>query len=120
METKNVINKINILDIIKKNRKYLYLFMSFIFSNDANKKTLDLVFNNESESSARKWFYGLHYYFFISKRPYKICSCTNYILFRIKCKIFKKLNLDMNEMKKKKFSLAKCIMKYFNTFNNFD
>ena len=114
METKNVINKINILDIIKKNRKYLYKFMSFIFSNDANKKTLDLVFNNESESSARKWFYGLHYYFFISKRPYKICSCTNYLLFRIKTKMINKMNLDIGEIKHKSF--AYYIKKYFNSY----
>ena len=116
--TLNVKKKLNIIDITKKNKDYPYRFMSFIFDNNKSGPTLDLVFKKSFR--AKKWFYGLYKYFEISQRPYKICSCTNYILFRIKCKIFKKLNLDMNEMKKKKFSLAKCIMKYFNTFNNFD
>ena len=116
--TLNVKKKLNIIDITKKNKDYPYRFMSFIFDNNKSGPTLDLVFKKSFR--AKKWFYGLYKYFEISQRPYKICSCTNYILFRIKCKVFKKLNLDMNEMKKKKFSLAKCIMKYFNTFNNFD
>ena len=116
--TLNVKKKLNIIDIAKKNKDYPYRFMSFIFDNNKSGPTLDLVFKKSFR--AKKWFYGLYKYFEISERPYKICSCTNYILFRIKCKVFKKLNLDMNEMKKKKFSLAKCIMKYFNTFNNFD
>ena len=116
--TLNVKKKLNIIDITKKNKDYPYRFMSFIFDNNKSGPTLDLVFKKSFR--AKKWFYGLYKYFEISQRPYKICSCTNYILFRIRCKIFKKLNLDMNEMKKKKFSLAKCIMKYFNTFNNFD
>ena len=116
--TLNVKKKLNIIDITKKNKDYPYRFMSFIFDNNKSGPTLDLVFKKSFR--AKKWFYGLYKYFEISERPYKICSCTNYILFRIKCKVFKKLNLDMNEMKKKKFSLAKCIMKYFNTFNNFD
>ena len=116
--TLNVKKKLNIIDITKKNKDYPYRFMSFIFDNNKSGPTLDLVFKKSFR--AKKWFYGLYKYFEISQRPYKICSCTNYILFRIKCKVFKKLNLDMNEMKKKKFSLAKCIMKYFNTFNNLD
>ena len=112
MFTKNVIKKSNNLDIIKKNKKSPYRFMSFIFSNDFNKKTLDIVF--EDGKSAKKWFYGLYYYFVISKRTYKICSCTNYLLFRIKSKMINKMNLDNEKIKDKSF--AYYIKKYFNKY----
>ena len=64
--------------------------------------------------SAKKWFYGLYYYFVISKRTYKICSCTNYLLFRIKSKMINKMNLDNEKIKDKSF--AYYIKKYFNKY----
>ena len=113
--TLNVKKKINILGIASKNKNYPYRFLSFIFDNNRSGPTLDLVF--KKSENAKMWFYGLYRYFEISKRPYKICSCTNYILYRIKCKAFKKLNLDMNDNKKTKFSFAKIIRKYSNKYN---
>ena len=113
--TLNVKKKLNNLGITSKNKNYPYRFLSFILDNNKNGPTLDLVF--KKSENAKMWFYGLFRYFEISKRPYKICSCTNYILFRIKCKAFKKLNFNMNDIKKKKFSVVKCLMQYCNTFN---
>ena len=113
--TLNVKKKLNILEITSKNKNYPYRFLSFIFDSNKNGLTLDLVFKRSE--NAKMWFYGLYRYFEISQRPYKICSCTNYILFKIKCKALKKLNFDLNEIKKKKFSFAKCIRKYCNTFD---
>ena len=109
-ETKNVKAKLNNIKINKEIKTKPYMFLSFILENDYSGKTLDLVFNNER--SARKWFYGLHFYFQISNRPYKICSCSNYLLFRVKSKMINKLKSDINKIKTKSF--AYYIKKYFN------
>ena len=114
IETQNVITKLNKIKICSANKNMPYLFMSFILSNDEQEKSLDLIFNNEE--SAKNWFYGLYYYLQISKRPYKICSCTNYILFRIKNKILNELNIEID--KKKKRPLARYIIKYFKKFRD--
>ena len=105
--TKNLKNKIDIIESCSKNKSLPYMFMSFIINDKIKDKkdkldglTLDLMFNDEE--SAKSWFYGLYYYFVISKRPYKIMSCTYYILFRIKSKLIKKLNLNSSKSKKKK------------------
>ena len=112
LETKNVKTKLNNLKINKEYKNTPYKFISFILENDSKRKTLDLVFNDEK--SAIKWFYGLNYYCHISERPYKICSCTNYLLFKIKTKIINKLHSDINNIKIKSF--AYYMKKYFNKF----
>lgn len=112
IETRNVIKKLNIIKACINNKNLPYRFMSFIFSNDEKQQTLDLVFNDGN--SAKSWFYGLFYYFQISHRPYKICSCTKYILNKIKCKIYKKLNWDASKIKQ--LSFAQCINEYFNGY----
>ena len=109
-ETRNVIKKLNIIKACMNNKNQPYRFMSFIFSNDEKQQTLDLVFNDGN--SAKAWFYGLFYYFQISNRPYKICSCTRYILNKMKCKIYNKLKWDASKVKQLAFS--QCIKVYFN------
>ena len=104
--------KLNNLKINKEYKNTPYKFISFIIENDSKRKTLDLVFNDEK--SAIKWFYGLNYYCHISERPYKICSCTNYLLFKIKSKVINKLHSDINNIKNKSF--AYYMKKYVNKF----
>ena len=102
IETDNVINKLNTIKLSNSYKDKPYRFISFIIENDQNRKSLDLVF--DEGIIARKWFYGLHYYFFISKRPYKICSCTKYLLFRMKCKMNHELRLNINKIKTNSFA----------------
>ena len=78
--------------------------MSFILRN----RTIDLYFKDEK--SAKSWFYGLYYYFKISERKYKICSCTNYLLFRIKSKMIKNFNKDIKKIDK--YTFSSCLKKY--------
>ena len=111
-ETNNVINKVNKLSLCNKYKNEPYKFISFIFDNAQNSRTLDLMLTEEND--AKNWFYGLNYYFHISKRPYKICSCTNYIRFRIKNKIINKLKLDIEDIKNETFVYY--ILKYFNRY----
>ena len=85
IKTMNVKSKLKKLKIIQAEKPYL--FLSLIL----RKRTVDFVFNNGK--NAKNWFYGLYYFYSqLTDRPYKICSCTSYILFRIKCKAIKKLN----------------------------
>lgn len=105
LKTNNVINKINSLKIKSKNKPYL--FISFIM----RKRTYDLMF--EKEQSAKNWFYGLFYYLGISDRNYKIGSCTKNILFRLKCKMIKKLKDNISNVDNIPFS--SCMIKYFKT-----
>ena len=112
LETKNVITKLNHLKIKNEDKNAPYKFISFILENGSNRKTLDLVINDEK--SARKWFYGINYYCHISNRPYKICSCSKYLLFKIKSKVINKLHSDINNIKNKSF--AYYMKKYVNKF----
>ena len=112
METKNVIEKLNIVKLASKNKNKPYRFISFILSVNNKKKetkSLDLVFNKTK--SALKWFYGLFYFFKRENMSYKICSCTNYILKRIKSKMMYKLKINMSKMNENSF--ANCIIRYF-------
>ena len=95
IRTKNLQTKINKLKILKNKKNRPYLFISLYINTG---RTVDLIFENSI--AAKKWFYGLHYYLsnYISKRPYKICSCTNFILLRIKSKLFNLLNLPIKKM----------------------
>lgn len=101
-KTKNVLNKIDSLKITKEKKPFLIL--SLVFRN----RTIDLYFKDEK--SAKYWFYGLYYYFKISKRKYKICSCTNYLLFRIKSKMMKKFNKNIKTMDD--YTFSSCLIKY--------
>ena len=107
--TDNVINKLNAIKLSNSYKDRPYRFISFIIENDPNRKSLDLLF--DEGTIARKWFYGLHYYCFISKRPYKICSCTKYLLFRMKCKMIHKLHLNIKKIKTNSF--AHYMKKYY-------
>ena len=99
IKTKNLENKLSIMKYFAKKQKKPYLFMSLILSE----KTVDLVFKDGD--SAKKWFYGLYYYLSnkISKRPFKICSCTNFIFFKMKCKIMKKLKVSFKKNNQRSF-----------------
>ena len=96
-------NKINILDKEKLNKAYL--FLSLILK----KRTIDLCFNDELK--AKRWFYGIYCFCYKTLRNYKINSCTNYILNRIKCKIFNELQYKPYKIDNITFS--HCICKYF-------
>ena len=111
IETQNAIRKLNIVNLGIKNKNKPYKFISFILNVNKKKemKSLDLVFDNTN--SARKWFYGLYYFFQREKMPYKICSCTKYVLKKIKSKMMNKLKMDMSEINK--ISFAKCSNRYF-------
>ena len=76
IKTSNLIKKIKNLP----NSDQPYLYMSFLLRN----RTVDLSF---SDKNVKKWFYGLYYYLINTNRSYKINSCTNFILNRIKMKI---------------------------------
>ena len=106
-KTDNVIKKIKNLKIKEKSKTFL--FLSLILK----KKTLDLHFTEEE--IAKNWFYGLFYYFKISNRNYKICSCTKYILFKIKSKMINQLKDEKIKLKKDVTFLS-CIKTYFNNF----
>jgi len=106
-KTDNVIKKIKNLKIKEKSKTFL--FLSLIFK----KKTLDLHFTEEE--IAKNWFYGLFYYFKISNRNYKICSCTKFILFKIKSKMINQLK-DNKIKLKKDVTFLSCIKTYFNNF----
>jgi hypothetical protein len=116
IETPNIKNKLNTVQISNRNKETPYKFMSFILGYDENNKiniinkTIDLVFDDEK--SANYWFYGLYYYLQISQRPFKICSCTNFLLLRLKTKMINKLGSDINKIKKKPFTYY--MKKYFN------
>ena len=105
LKTKNILNKINIVKKMNNKENYPYLFMSFIMNNRGKeRKTIDLIFKDDND--AKKWFYGFYSYLITnsSNKLYKICTCTNYILLRIKCKMADKLKLSANEMKNKCFT----------------
>ena len=108
-KTKNIIKKVNKLDNIQKKDKPYY-FLSLVL----RRRTIDLYFSKEE--SAKNWFYGLFHYFNISGRSYKINSCTNYILFRLKCKMINKLEENIKNINDLKFS--SCIIQYFKRDSN--
>ena len=92
IKTTNLIKKIRHLP----NNDQHYLYMSFVLRD----RTIDLSF---SDKSIKKWFYGIYFYLTNIKQNYKIISCTNFILSKIKMKINTFLNsveenkLDNNE-----------------------
>ena len=106
IKTKNAIDKVKNLNSVKK--KDPYLFLSLILKN----RTIDLYF--DKEKIAKKWFYGFYYYLKRSGRKYKIGSCTNYILFRLKCKMINKLDEDTKKINRIPFCAL--LEKYYNTF----
>ena len=106
IKTKNAFDKSKSLNSLKK--KEPYLFLSLVLK----KRTIDLFF--DKEKSAKKWFYGLYHYLKLSDRKYKIGSCTNYILFRLKCKMINKLDEDIKKINKIPFFAL--LGKYYNTF----
>lgn len=106
IKTKNAIDKVKNLNSVKK--KEPYLFLSLILKN----RTIDLYF--DKEKIAKKWFYGFYYYLKRSGRKYKIGSCTNYILFRLKCKMINKLDEDTKKINRIPFCAL--LEKYYNTF----
>ena len=110
IKTRNTKKKLNMLLVTSKQKNSPYRFISFILYKEPSSPTLDLVFKDGY--SAKMWFYGLYHYFNISQRPYKICSCTKYLLYRIKCKTINKLKLDIDQTKK--ISFANCIRRFFN------
>ena len=61
-----------------------YLYMSLLLKE----RTIDLSF---SEESIKKWFYGLYYHLKNENQSYKIISCTNFIINRVKSKMNYKL-----------------------------
>ena len=112
LKTKNILNKINAVQKLNNKDNYPYLFMSFIINNSGKEKTIDLIFKDDND--AKKWFYGLYSYLSnkSDNKLYKICTCTKYILFRIKCKMVEKLKQSTNGINKR--SLANIIKTYFN------
>ena len=106
-KSENVRQKINQLIITPKQS---YFFLSFILK----KRSIDFHF--VEEESAKNWFYGLYHYCEKSQRNFKICSCTKYILFRLKKKMIIKLKENGILINKKTF--AKCLNQFLNTFNN--
>ena len=81
VRTTNLIKKIKILP----NSDQPYLYMSFLLRS----RSIDLTF---SDKNVKKWFYGLYFYLTNTNRNYKIISCSNFILKRIKMKINFSLN----------------------------
>ena len=107
-KTKNINSKLDELNIPKKDQPYL--FMSLLLRS----RSIDLYFDRLD--SAKKWFYGLYQYLKISKRKYKISSCTSYILFRIKCKMINQLDGDISGVNN--MTISHCFKKYFRKFKN--
>ena len=108
-KTKNVKNKLKNLKSLKDIKKKPYCFISLVLT----KRTIDLVFMKEN--SVKNWFYGFFHYFQMSDRKYKIVSCTNNILFRIKCKMINKINGNIKKLNKQSF--CSCLLNYFNFQN---
>lgn len=107
--TNNVKSKIDKVKSCLDHKSKPYRFMSFIFKDD---KTLDFVF--QDGKSAKSWFYGLFYFFEISSRPYKMHSCSKYILMRLKWKMINKLKMKIGAKGGKSF--AYYMKKYNNQF----
>ena len=105
-KTKNLNSKLNELNILKRDEPYL--FMSILLRN----RSIDLYFDRLE--NAKKWFYGFYHYLKISKRKYKISSCTSYILFRIKCKMMDKLGQDISNIEQ--VTLSHCFKQYFKRY----
>lgn len=109
-KSKNINDKLKKLNIPSVDKPYKpYLFLSLILSS----RSIDLFFTEER--SAKNWFYGLSHFLRISDRPYKIQSCTSYILFRLKCKMIRKLEKDNNQIDNNT-SFSYCIKKYKRKF----
>ena len=72
----------NVKKILKKHSQIL----SFIINN----RSIDLYFNKEDD--IKNWFYGLYYYYYNNNMSFKILSCTNFVLRRLKFKIIKKID----------------------------
>ena len=105
IKTKNLITKI-------KEAPEPYLYLSLVM----RERSIDLEF--QKEESAKNWFYGLYHYFIISKRPYKIGSCTSYILFRTKCKIIiKKKKGKINIRNINNIPFSSCMLNYLKNHN---
>ena len=102
IRTNNALRKLKYLNF--EGIKTPYLFLSLVLES----RTIDLVLKDEK--SAKNWFYGLYYYCKQSRTPYKICSCTSYILFRIKCKVINELYGGNQNYHEKRFS--RCLLKY--------
>ena len=110
IKTQNLIRKINNLP----NSDQHYLYMSFLLKD----RSIDLTF---SDKSIKKWFYGIYFYLTNNGQSYKIISCTNFILSKIKMKINAFLNspgenkLNNNEQRLK-FQIKNAIRNKKNTF----
>ena len=107
-KTKYVVDE----EMLKKEiRKKPYLFLCLILKTKGKK--ICLYFNKEHE--VKRWFYGLFYYYnFIGKNNYKICSCTSYILYRIKCIMINKLYKNINSINN--ISFCSCLNDYYERF----
>ena len=104
-KTKNVKSRLGQLNLPNKNKPYL--FLSLLLRG----RSIDLFF--EKETSAKSWFYGFSHYLRMSgsDRPFKIGSCTRYILFRLKCKMLLKIDKNCDDIDNKSF--ISCINEYF-------
>ena len=111
IKTNNLIKKIKSIP----NGDQPFLYMSILLRN----RSIDLNF---SESNIKKWFYGLYYYLMNIGRNYKINSCTNFVLNRIKMKMNYFLNnIGENQSEeddgyKMKFQIKGIIKNKNNTF----
>ena len=104
-KTKNVKDRLAKLNLPNKQKPYL--FLSLLLRG----RSVDLFF--EKETSAKSWFYGFSHYLRMSgsDRPFKIGSCTKYILFRLKCKMLFKIDKNCDDIDNKSF--ISCINEYF-------
>ena len=106
IKTTNLIKKIKTLPY----NDQPYLYMSFILKD----RSIDLAF---SDKSIKKWFYGLYYHLMSINENYKIISCTNFILNRIKMKMNSSLNNSgENNDYRMKFQIKNAIRDKNNTF----
>ena len=106
IKTTNLIKKIKNLP----NNDQPYLYMSFLLKD----RSIDLGF---SDKSIKKWFYGIYFYLMNINESYKIISCTNFILNRIKMKMNSSLNNSgENNDTRIKFQIKNAIRDSNNTF----
>ena len=109
IKTQNLIKKIKSLP----NNDQPFLYMSFILRD----RSIDLTF---SDKSIKKWFYGIYYHLMTTHENYKINSCSNFILSRIKMKINTFLNIAGEQSNnldyKRKFQIRNAIRFTNNSF----
>ena len=81
IKSDNLIKKIRNLP----NNDQPYLYMSLLLKE----RTIDLSF---TDKSIKKWFYGMYYHLMNNNASYKIISCTNFVITRVKLKMNSFLN----------------------------